>query len=133
MNIEIIARGLLIQDGHILLCNGTSGTYTYLPGGHVELGETLTTALKREWQEELGCDCTIGDFLEFHEDFFTDANGEKHHEISFIFEVKCDALSPHKAIPQCESYTTFQWASKQQLVTKNVLPLSVLPLIHSKF
>ena len=42
--VEVIARGVCVVDGHILLCHGKRSALTYLPGGHIEFGETARTA-----------------------------------------------------------------------------------------
>jgi 8-oxo-dGTP diphosphatase len=54
-----IVNALLFRDGVVLLARRSSGRTTYpncwsFPGGHVEIGEPLSEALKREMQEELG-------------------------------------------------------------------------------
>ena len=53
-HIETIARGVAVKDGKILLCKAKCGSSTYLPGGHIELGETGREALVREIKEETG-------------------------------------------------------------------------------
>jgi mutator protein MutT len=54
-----IVNALLFRDGLVLLARRSSGRTTYpncwsFPGGHVEIGETLADALRREMQEEIG-------------------------------------------------------------------------------
>ncbi|MBR3924306.1 MAG: NUDIX domain-containing protein, partial [Kiritimatiellae bacterium] len=61
--IESIARGVCVKDGKLLLCRAKGGKSTYLPGGHIEFGESGRIALVREVKEELGVDSSTGAFL----------------------------------------------------------------------
>jgi len=54
-----VVGAILRQDGRVLLCLRSSDRTNYpgvwdVPGGHVDTGESLHTALARELQEELG-------------------------------------------------------------------------------
>lgn len=54
-----LSAGLLRRDGRLLLCHRHPGRSNFpnvwdLPGGHVDLGESLADALVRELDEELG-------------------------------------------------------------------------------
>jgi mutator protein MutT len=56
---DAIVVGVIVRDGRILLCHRSPARRWYpnvwdLPGGHVELGESPTEALRRELREELG-------------------------------------------------------------------------------
>lgn len=60
----IVAALAVAEDGRILLTRRPEGkplaNFWELPGGKVEPGEPPVVALRRELQEELGCDATIG-------------------------------------------------------------------------
>ena len=84
--IETIARGVCVIDGKILLCKAKGGKTTYLPGGHIEFGETGRQALVREIREELGLDSTTGAFLGVVENSFMQ-HGKPHAEINLVYEL----------------------------------------------
>jgi len=60
---EVVA-GVIVLDGHVLACQRRPeaehpGKWEF-PGGKVESGESLPQALRRELQEELAIDATVG-------------------------------------------------------------------------
>lgn len=79
--------GVVIRDGHVLVCREDDDDYVMLPGGRVEMGETSTVALAREIEEELQCVGEIGRLLFTCEGFFS-RSGEEFHEIGMFYEVK---------------------------------------------
>jgi len=85
--IELIARGLLIRDNAVLLCRNTGQNYLYLPGGHVEFGESAEQALVREFHEETGWQCRVGELLLAAELRFTQ-DRRARHEVSLVFHVE---------------------------------------------
>ena len=60
-----VVAGLIVSDGKILVCQRTRHQTMPLkwefPGGKIEEGEQPRSALRRELEEELGIDATIGD------------------------------------------------------------------------
>ena len=66
LNIRNAVRAVIIRDGRILLLRKEyeDGSEQFaLPGGGQDTGETLTMALGRECQEEIGADVQIGSLL----------------------------------------------------------------------
>ena len=102
--IETIARGVCVVDGKILLCRAKGGTTTYLPGGHIEFGETGRQALVREIKEELGLDSTTGAFLGVVENSFLQ-HGAPHSEINLVYELSL----PKGEIKAQEDWIEFEW------------------------
>jgi ADP-ribose pyrophosphatase YjhB (NUDIX family) len=120
--LELIARGLLILRGQVLLCRGPEG-YTYLPGGHVEHGEPAATALAREFREECTLKVAVKALLLVHEHrFTTPRRGGKspklHHEINLVFHVEHSSRALKRpAIASREPNLTFVWADRDNLDT----------------
>ncbi|MED1478413.1 NUDIX domain-containing protein, partial [Bacillus pseudomycoides] len=52
-----LVRGIFIKDSKVLLAQAKGYTNTFLPGGHIEFGESSKDALIREIEEELGRFC----------------------------------------------------------------------------
>ena len=103
--IEIIARGVCVQEGNILLCRAKGGATTYLPGGHVEFGETGRQALVREVKEEMGVDAETGAFLGVVENAF-EQHGKPHAEVNLVYELKVPSATAARA---CEDWIEFEW------------------------
>jgi mutator protein MutT len=69
--LEIVAA-LIEKEGDFLLAqrlpDDAYGSYWEFPGGSIEPGETPEEALRREMQEELGVDVTVGTRVAVYED-----------------------------------------------------------------
>ena len=83
-----LARGVLIQDEKILLAKDirTSQGHFFLPGGHVEPGESVVKTLEREWIEELGCHIHVGAFIGCVEHMWN-YKKESDGELVEVFEI----------------------------------------------
>ena len=84
--------GVAIHDGHILLDRNSRNSYWVLPGGHPELMEPMTDALRRELREEIYTDVKVTRLLWIIENFFH--RNRDIHELSFYFLVELDPDSP---------------------------------------
>jgi ADP-ribose pyrophosphatase YjhB (NUDIX family) len=60
---ETIARAVIRRSGQILLARQRTKSWSFLPGGHVEPGESVEIALDRELFEELGIRARIAGFV----------------------------------------------------------------------
>ena len=117
--IETISRGVCISDGRILLCKAKGGSTTYLPGGHIEFGETGRQALVREMKEESGKAVTTGRFLGVVENSFMQ-HGKPHSEINLVYEMSlADGGADVKA---CEDWIEFLWCPLAELDKAKLLP-----------
>ena len=90
-----------------------------LPGGTVELGESLSQAVAREVMEETGLQVQAGPLLEVVEAVFPDANGHiQYHYILFDYlcQVNGGQLSPGSDASQAA------WFAPEQLPQLELWP-----------
>jgi 8-oxo-dGTP pyrophosphatase MutT (NUDIX family) len=107
-NVEVIARGVCVVDGQVLLCHGKTSDLTYLPGGHIEFQETARQALVREVREELGRDSAAGRFLGCCEHAFIQ-KGVPHAELNLLFDLTIPGLVPGEPVEAVEAWLGFRW------------------------
>lgn len=132
--VEIIARGVLIGPRGVLLCRPTRGGYSYLPGGHVEFGESAAAALEREFQEELGMKARAERFLGALECSFTQPHGSGervHHELNLVFQVSSSAIARRANLATADPTEdiVFGWSPAHALGDANLLPKALRLLI----
>lgn len=116
--IETIARGVCVVGGKLLLCRAKGGTTTYLPGGHIEFGETGRQALSREIMEETGLTAKVGRFLGCVENSFLQ-HGKPHAEINLVYEIEVDS----EAVVAKEDWIEFLWCPLSELDAAQLLPV----------
>ncbi|MDV3278551.1 MAG: NUDIX domain-containing protein [Nitrososphaerales archaeon] len=81
---------ILNKKGEMLLVKSHKwGDRHTIAGGHVEVGETLAEALKREIKEEVGLDVSKVRFLMVQEAIFSKEFWKKRHFIFFDFVCTC--------------------------------------------
>lgn len=119
--IETIARGVCVKDGKLLLCRAKGGKSTYLPGGHIEFGETGREALVREVEEELGVASSAGEFLGALENSFVQ-NGKPHAEINLVYRLELAGVESAGDPVSREDWIEFVWHDLDDLGSANLLP-----------
>ncbi len=121
--IEFIARGVWIASDRLLCCRNVRHGYHYLPGGHVEVGESAAAALARELQEEAGEAVHVGGLLAVAENSFS-RSSQVTHELNLVFHVKQPA--PRRADPPAvssrEPKIAFDWLGRDQVLAAKFLP-----------
>lgn len=117
--IETISRGVCVCDGRLLLCRAKGGSTTYLPGGHIEFGETGREALVREMVEETGLEVKTGRFLGVVENSFMQ-HGKPHAEINLVYEMTL--ADPSAAVAAKEDWIEFLWCPLAELEGARLLP-----------
>ena len=126
--IEIMARGVLVQDGKLLVCQTKGSPIFYLPGGHIEFAESAAASLAREIKEELGVATKVGRFLGVVEHTFLQT-GIRHCEVNLVFAIRCPALDPRSKTASCEDYIRFAWLPLKTLRRSRLEPWPLQDLL----
>jgi 8-oxo-dGTP diphosphatase len=122
-DIHVISRGVIVKDGKVLVCENKKKHFYYLPGGHVEHGESSAVALERELQEELGVRCVVGRFLGCFEYSFIPVVGKCHnHEINLLFMIDAPTLASARAPQALEEPIAFTWIPLAELESIDFKP-----------
>lgn len=131
-DIEFIARGLWLHGSRALLCRNLDKDYLYLPGGHVEFGESAGEALEREFLEEAGVRVASGRLVLVTEGVF-ETRKRWHHEINLVFHVELGGsgtsggveLSEPPTVRSREKGIGFEWVDLAAAVDLDIRPLAV--------
>lgn len=86
---------VVIDDGKVLLLKHKKTNKLGLPGGGIELGESISEALLRELQEELGTNnIKVGNLIGVAENFlYYDDSDEAYHALLFFYDGQVNDLS----------------------------------------
>jgi nucleoside triphosphatase len=99
------------QEGKVLLLKSDKWRNKYvIPGGHIELGETMEDALRREVKEETGLDIYDVEFASLQEFIFDEAFHEERHFIFIDFVCRTDS---NKVVLNAESQE-YVWVSLEE-------------------
>lgn len=123
-NLEIISRAIVVNNHKLLLCKTRGAKYFFLPGGHVEFGETAIQALKREFKEEINGQIKRAVFLGALENIFT-AKRRKRHEILLLHLA---TLKSNEA-KSIERHLSFEWINLKDLKRTPLRPKATKILI----
>jgi len=93
----VTIRAIIVDQGQLLMVKHQPGhNYHALPGGRLEIGESLEHGLTRELLEETNVHAQIGRLL-----FINEWISHTHHRVEFFFWVKNPAAfraaNPHQA------------------------------------
>lgn len=122
-HIHLIARGLLLHGDNIILCRVKNAKWFFLPGGHIEDGESAKIALLRELREEIGKgNYNITSFVGACENIFPLEEGVFQHEMNIIFAVNVlEGIEPKTK----EDHIEFISVAKNDLKNYKILPATL--------
>jgi ADP-ribose pyrophosphatase YjhB (NUDIX family) len=108
------AKALIIKRAH----EPRKGEWS-LPGGHVELGESLTDALKREIKEETGLDVEPGPIIETFDRIHRDTEGRvRYHFV--ILDYLC--LAPKGTAVAGTDADDVAWVTEDEIKNYGINP-----------
>lgn len=121
--IETIARGMWWWGDSLLVCQNVKHGYLYLPGGHVEFGESSAEALRREFMEEAALPVLVGPLRAVVEARFVQS-GRERHELGMVFHVEQvgDPPTTQPLVNSQEPKIAFAWMRRHQLSGADLRP-----------
>lgn len=129
----VCVRALLHCQDHVALIERITPCeqkpFYVLPGGHVELNETLPLALERECLEELGLVVTVGTY--FTQGFHTEPDGTRRVEHYYFVRLRHAVINLPTFRSQVEHHPaqkgtyTPRWINCNQLTSLDLRPADV--------
>ena len=117
LELELIARALMIRQNRVLFCKSIKHNYLYLPGGHIEFAEPAAEALSREMLEETGAGAHVGNLALIHEHIFRQGP-RLRHELNLVFHVELDT----DQVKSREKKIAFEWVALPELAELDIRP-----------
>jgi nucleoside triphosphatase len=110
---------ILNAQGELLLVRSHKWHNKYvMPGGHIELGERMEDALRREIREETGLEIRELAFLGFQEFVYDPAFWKKRHFIFFDFVCRADGA----AVTLNDEAQEYVWVPLEEALSLPVEP-----------
>ncbi len=130
MRTHIVAAGIVIEDGKVLLSRRKQGSHLAglweFPGGKAEAGEDPRAALRRELKEELGIETSIGEIVDVAFHRYDDADKAV---LLLFFEAVRD---PGSAEPRAIDVAEVAWCGPALLDPSTFPPADVAVLAKVK-
>lgn len=129
---HVLARGVILSDGFLLVAHCKGMDNTFLPGGHVEFRESMRTTLSREILEELGQESIVREYLGCVEADF-ELPTTYHQELNHLFRVELPYID-HPVNPESqENHLEFYWIRINEMEQHNLQPYPVREVIQRYF
>ena len=123
--------GVVISEGKALLIKRggppLEGQWS-IPGGMLELGETLRDGVRRELMEETGLEVRVGDVVEVFERIFRDEGGRiRYHFV--IHDFLCEVVTGEARA--ASDVTDVAWASVDELTQYGLTEIATRVLLRA--
>lgn len=130
---ELIVRGIVIDNGRLLVNKSTNRKtgedYFALPGGHLDPGDTCTSAVVREFEEELDVKVRVEELSFVSESLYPGRkkSDSQRHELVLYFKatLELSLKEENGLILSPEPSKQFQWLPMTQLPDANLLPAAI--------
>ena len=116
METRIVVTGILKDKDLFLVVRRSKEDDLYpgcweFPGGHIEFGETISDALKRELKEEIGFSDFDNPIITNYTDEVKEKSGKTIHniELDFIIEANKENIN----ITLSKEHTEYAWVPKE--------------------
>ena len=125
----IVVAVVTDDDRRVLLCRMSPDRGVFpglwaLPGGGVEPGERIETALRREVREELGIELRAATPLLFKDDVLEKTYEDGRREILHMVFLVYSCRPASRAIVLNEEFSEFVWADGAELAALELSPLT---------
>ena len=126
---HFLGRAVIEYQGHFLVARAIGESNTFLPGGHVETGESVPDAIQREIMEECGLAAEIGRYLGAVEHRWSEEDRE-NFEVNHLFQVTLPEISSFDIIESREPHLELLWAAPSQLQELNLQPCPLISILR---
>ena len=124
---------IAVHDGRLLVEHNLRHRFCFVPGGHVEYGESALTALDREVLEEAGEGAEIGRLVLISDNLF-ELDGVRYQEVVLYFLIEftpgSGILERRGTFDGNEPRMVFEWVPLDDLGEVNLQPRFLRELVR---
>ena len=123
---QYVGRAIIRKSDSFLFVRVDDEPHWFLPGGRVEPGEGVCSAIVREIKEELNAEAVLGEFIGCIEHAWS-SGSKDYYETGFFFTV---AVTLPDQVMSNEARLEFQWISVDDFDVLDIRPSPVKRLLR---